>query len=297
MGMMCSKDDAQDHDGTWVPAADPIRFESDGKIHTSIIMLHGFFHSGEAFAPPFKNLLRDTPGIRLVFPTSPDTEATFNKKFTEEMYTEAVGKIMAKILVAADYTRIALGETTRDATINSWFDDIKWPHDGSAGLQKETPSMIASYESGDLSKAIAYVHGLIREEHSNGIAPERIFVGGHSMGAYLAALATLQFEDFPIGGLFMISPMMMSLIESKIAPVQKHLKVTCCIAAEGDVQSFTYDEVKARLDGAGGTGEKVFRTMASDENHSYNHVTMATEADKNNVGDMFKIFLADPLVQ
>ena len=60
-------------------------------------------------------------------------------------------------------------------------------------------------DSTQTSRAVEYVHALIRREVARGVPAERIVVGGFSQGGLIATRAALSFPDGALGGALALS--------------------------------------------------------------------------------------------
>lgn len=202
----------------WEPAADPIEVETGGPISTAIIFLHGFTASGAKVEPLIKPVFEGTPGVRLIFPSSPVTSAE-TVKITFRWVCEGMIDYPGDLLdeVAYRVALCAIGEK-----ISSWVDDetiMNMPGDENVDIDVLT-------NAADYKAVKAYVHDMIRKQIKLGLPPERIFLAGHSQGGMVASLLAHTFPDAQLGGLILTSSIPWSrAIKHLMEPVQKKLPI------------------------------------------------------------------------
>ena len=208
---------------TWVPAAKPIIFETSAEPDTVLIFLHGIAGQGAKFEDPLKALFAGRPGLRVVLPTSPATADRVVQAQMTSVVKDLSGEFAGKVFGAA--------VRATDAKLNNWFDDVddlvtdeEFQRISDEGELAEFVFTTPLFEkSQDMKRAIAYVHGLIREQITSGIPAERIFVGGHSMGGFVATRVALSFPDAPLAGLLAVSTFANMTWPLQIAPAQSNL--------------------------------------------------------------------------
>lgn len=210
--------------GTWVPGADPIIFETLGKADTCLIAAHGFQQSGKDIRDTFETVFQEQVDYRVVLPTAPlstcDAVEALAKDY-EKKDDQAVGMVANTMAFLANSL---LPKSSQPTAINTWCDDVKFASIDEM-LSGTSSEFVKSFESGHMKDAIAYIHDLIREQIKNkGIKPEKIIVGGHGQGGFLAARAALSFPDAPLGGLWIIAGFLGG-VKVDVAPVQQGLKV------------------------------------------------------------------------
>ena len=171
---------------TFAPDGDPVEFETGGDVTTSVIFLHGItcpsqiyvegdgdqqfgrnFEKSEFWS--LKQLLADSPGVRVVLPQSPPS----NSK---------------AILGKPPFSMMGV------TSIISWVHQNGYP-----------PAACYDFSRGRAKGVISYIQGLIDKEIERGVKPERVFVAGHSQGACCGGFATLTYGKAPLGGLIMLA--------------------------------------------------------------------------------------------
>ena len=171
---------------TFAPDGDPVEFETGGDVTTSVIFLHGItcpsqiyvegdgdqqfgrnFEKSEFWS--LKQLLADSPGVRVVLPQSPPS----NSK---------------AILGKPPFSMMGV------TSIISWVHQNSYP-----------PAACYDFSRGRAKGVISYIQGLIDKEIERGVKPERVFVAGHSQGACCGGFATLTYGKAPLGGLIMLA--------------------------------------------------------------------------------------------
>lgn len=265
----------------WVPERDVLEFESGGEITTSFIMLHGHCQNGlvamkgngadpafqltadERFAG-FEPWFTGKEGVRLVCPTSPATREAFQ---------------VASLQGLAGVVNPKLAELFDGKPTHSWIDD-----GGFALLWKdlEEGNVDKWYNSPDGRACMTFIHDLIRKEINRGTKPDRIFVAGHSLGAFMVSRAVPTFPDATLGGAILLNGAWVNqAVAVDAAPAQKSLKVLAINCKDDGVVGFDMAKASVKVLEDGALGEFTFREQNSeDQNPKLLNHDFPSPADK-----------------
>lgn len=180
-----------------------------------IILLHGFGRTGLSIKAPILSLLELKVNIRVILPTAPVVElgkSSAAKVLRQSYYRRRNDQCMGKTASSAGKATASamnavasmLGDEDSQGSTNSWFEDAEF--ESMEDLLTGSPEgLVKSVESGSVKEAIDLVHSLVRKEIKSGIKPDKIIVGGHGTGSFVASRAALSFPDVKLGALWMLN--------------------------------------------------------------------------------------------